>query len=129
MKFSKEEKGFVIWWIDRQFADNPLFPASCIVEAKEGKSGVSKDHVKAYKAWRKTAPKRAQIQEWIDKWLTKAERKTLKAALDKRTADERDDAPELQPEAAVASEQGTTVPAPEADSAAADDTATGTTPA
>lgn len=81
MKFSKEEKGFVTWWIDRQFADNPLFPSSCVVTDDKGKSGVSKDHVKAYKAWRKTSPKRSQIQDWIDEWLDKSDRKALKKAL------------------------------------------------
>jgi hypothetical protein len=88
MKFSKEDKGFVIWWIDRQFANNPLFPDKCVVEDKNGKPGVSKDHVKAYKAWRKTSPKRSQIQDWIDKWLGKSERKALKQALEQKAAEQ-----------------------------------------
>lgn len=86
MKFSKEEKAFVIWWIDRQFANNPLFPAKCVVEDKEGTPGVSKGHVKAYKAWSKTAPKRSQIQEWIDQWLNKSDKKELKEVLEARNA-------------------------------------------
>lgn len=86
MKFSKEEKAFVIWWIDRQFANNPLFPAKCIAEDEDGKPGVTKGHVKAYKAWSKTVSKRSQIQEWIDQWLNKADKKSLKDALEARAA-------------------------------------------
>ncbi|GGB94416.1 hypothetical protein GCM10011352_20580 [Marinobacterium zhoushanense] len=82
MKFSKEEKAFVMWWIDRQFANNPLFPSKCAVDNKEGKPSVSKGHVKAYKGWCKTAPKRSQIQDWIDEWLNKEDRKALKEALE-----------------------------------------------
>ncbi|MBS97821.1 MAG: hypothetical protein CMI01_04005 [Oceanospirillaceae bacterium] len=88
MKFSKEDKGFVTWWIDRQFADNPLFPGKCVVEGKNGKPGVSKDHVKAYKAWRKTSPKRSQIQDWIDTWMDKQDRKVLKQALEAKAREE-----------------------------------------
>ncbi|MBR9882880.1 MAG: hypothetical protein GYB21_04140 [Oceanospirillales bacterium] len=82
MKFSKEEKAFVIQWINRQFEKNPLFPSKCVVEDKDGTPGVSKGHVKAYKGWSKTAPKRSQIQDWIDEWLNKADRKALKEALE-----------------------------------------------
>lgn len=81
MKFSKDEKEFVIRWIDNQFADNQLFPHSCIVETEEGEPGVSSDHVKAYKAWRKTLPKRSAVRAWMDEWLDKDDKKQLKQAL------------------------------------------------
>ncbi len=88
MKFSKDEKGFVIWWIDRQFSENQLFPESCVTENKSGERSVSNDHVKAYKSWRKTEPKRSQIQEWIDRWLDKSDRKMLRTALESHRASE-----------------------------------------
>lgn len=87
MKISKEEKGFVIWWIDRQFASNPLFPDKCVVEDKNGKPGVSKGHVKAYKSWRKTPAKRSQVESWVDKWLNKHDRKALKQAMERKAAE------------------------------------------
>lgn len=82
MKFSKDDKGFVAWWIGRQFEKNSLFPESCVAEKKDGESGITKKHVKAYKDWRKSSSKRSQMQEWIEKWLSKAERKALKEALE-----------------------------------------------
>lgn len=88
MKLSKGDKGVVGWWIDRQFANNPLFPEKCIAEKEDGKPGVSKKHVKAYKDWCKTSSKRSQIEEWIDKWLSKSERKALKRAVEKKEKEE-----------------------------------------
>ncbi|WP_432698505.1 hypothetical protein ACQUQP_09235 [Marinobacterium sp. YM272] len=83
MKFSKDDKSFVARWISRQFEKNSLFPESCISEKNDGKAGVTKKHIKAYKAWRKSSSKRSDMQDWIDKWLSKAERKALKEAMEK----------------------------------------------
>ncbi len=78
MKFSKQEKGFVVRWIDRQFSKNPTFPASCI-NGDKSKPEVSKGHLKAYKAWTNTGTKKSEIAQWIDEWLNKSEIKDLEA--------------------------------------------------
>ncbi|WP_432695238.1 hypothetical protein ACQUQP_11855 [Marinobacterium sp. YM272] len=82
MKFEKADKGFVIWWIDRQFANVPDFPTSCCAKSDGGgKGSVSRQHVLAYKAWRKVSTKRRTIQEWIDTWLDDTEQEQLLKAI------------------------------------------------
>lgn len=82
MDFEKEDKGFVIWWIDRQFAQVPAFPCSCCV-VTDGKTSVCRDHVLAYRAWSKVPTKRKRILEWINTWLGEEEQKQLLDAIKK----------------------------------------------
>ncbi|WP_432695465.1 hypothetical protein ACQUQP_13040 [Marinobacterium sp. YM272] len=80
MNFAKEDKGFVIRWMDRQFATDDTFPAVCC-RTHKGKKTVSRDHVLAYREWSALGHKRSQIQAWIDRWLDDEEVQMLKQAL------------------------------------------------
>lgn len=78
MKFRKQDKEFVKGWIDRRFETSELFPTRCL-EGEPPQPG--KKHIKAYKQWRKTAFKRSEIREWIERWLDTAETAELEEAL------------------------------------------------
>lgn len=80
MNFSKEQKAFVIAWIDQQFSTNQLFPCNCAIE-QEGEPHVCASHMLAYKAWTKTPHLCTHVSAWIDEWLNSAERGLLQHAL------------------------------------------------
>lgn len=84
MKFKKQDKEFVVGWVERQFKKNPTFPVSCI-DGDKKKNSVSKEHLKSYKTWTKTTHKRSDLQDWIDTWLAPSETEALEAAIARRT--------------------------------------------
>lgn len=90
MKFKKQDMEFVIGWIERQFKKNPTFPASCVDGDKNNKNSVSKEHLKAYKAWNNHSHSRSEIEAWINKWLHETEIFELEQQLEKRTKQKKD---------------------------------------
>ncbi len=85
MEFSKDEKGWVAEWIDRQFDSNRLFPCECSRPAKDDPC-VCASHIRAYKTWSNTPRKRRHIRDWIEEWLNAEEVALLKAELAKLRA-------------------------------------------
>ncbi len=83
MEFEKKDKGFVIWWIDRQFANKDTFPCKCCCSSG-GKASVTRHHVTAYKDWTKLSLKRKKIIAWIEQWLSEKEVAELQKALKKQ---------------------------------------------
>ena len=90
MKFKKQDKEFVIGWIERQFKKSPTFPISCADGDKNNKNSVSKEHLKSYKAWNNTSHKRSEIEAWINKWLHETEISELERQLEKRAKKKKD---------------------------------------
>lgn len=90
MKFQKQDKEFVIGWIERQFKKYPTFPISCVDGDKNNKNAISKEHLKAYKTWSNTSHTPSEIEAWINKWLHETEICELKQQLEKRTKQKKD---------------------------------------
>ncbi|MET3998167.1 hypothetical protein [Marinobacterium sp. MBR-109] len=83
MNIKKDEKGYIIWWIDRKFMTENSFPKKCL-DTVDGLAVVNKKHLTAYKRWGALSNNRKDIKDWIDTWLTKEEKEELKAFLKRR---------------------------------------------
>lgn len=81
MKLNKQQKQFVIQWVERQFSSDNLFPCQSKNDMKACKSNLA-----AYKAWTKTPQKKPYISAWIDEWLSDKERQRLEKAMKKYEA-------------------------------------------
>ncbi|MBA4501261.1 hypothetical protein [Marinobacterium marinum] len=86
MEFSKDQKNWVINWVERQFDKNALFPGGCSAASKKDAPCVCSAHIRAYKTWSNTPRKRRHIRGWIEEWLNAEEVERLQAELKKRQA-------------------------------------------
>jgi hypothetical protein len=87
MNIAKDEKGYVVWWVDRKFMTDDTFPNKCL-DVDSGKKTVNKKHLRAYKTWSTLPNKRKDISEWVNTWLDAEEKEALKKFVKKRKNDD-----------------------------------------